>query len=738
MKYAFLILFAAVNVFANTDQTLSQALVLTAKGEITDKAVIADLTRIYKSESGENKVLAAYLLTHADQKNLAEPVLTYVDFALSNYGLERTIGLGAMARLYRLQGDQAYDTAKFDKAIAAYTNLAKVGIALSKKKGGSMRLADYATLKLGWCYVNKEQAAKAFELWIGLVSNAKVTADAISPTLMHGLGQSLAENLSRKDSDFEALTKLTLSPEQRTALFRGIIDGIPFMATRPQIALFVKQATMLPNYEEFVDQLFENANLRPTQVCTVLPLLVQGPKRELVYAKYSRLLDGCYAEYTRSKGGDKEAALALAMVLPVLKLTGPERHKRFRYDAQAGRFTEACQEGLAWINETPSAPVKEIAEACKRYVEKGSDAVAYIATALTETPTQFAAPHSPQLFLVNALSKNRALVAQLADKVLATPQNFQATLLPSLLAEQLASSDKGRAESLLAAFRKGSQAGVWSEIETKQSAGYIEGGDLAKAKASLEQQHPLTKPLSHTGAALWIAFLDKSQGKPAVLDDAARKQTTKALLKAVATGPAATTMSFAAAVELALALNLWEDAWAALATRPDAKLSEKLEAELFKAVSAGKFNPKTVAQSPRLAEIVLVGEAVHTPAKRPVLKSPQTAWGKDYVQLVTVETRSKQALEPKKDPLAEVTAWVRFLESAAKDGKRRRWTSPEMAEKSTSTVSKFCADATSRLGKLKPSAAVNPEEWKALSETLKDRLGDCQKTADVSEKRGKS
>ena len=113
----------------------------------------------------------------------------YLDFLVTHPKRDEVLGAEAAQRILRLHGDDAFDRGKFPVAITDYKELEKRSTGFAK---------DYATLKLGWSYLNLKQPKEALHAWLATAKGRQLNNENPAlGSLISGVGQAFAVPVGR-------------------------------------------------------------------------------------------------------------------------------------------------------------------------------------------------------------------------------------------------------------------------------------------------------------------------------------------------------------------------------------------------------------------------------------------------------------------------------------------------------------------------------------------------------------
>src|SRR5262249_53196368 len=154
------------------------------------------------------------------------------------------------------------------------------------------------------------------------------TKQAISPSLLHGLGQSYTENTKRTAADTALLGSLSTSPDATAQLARGLSDGIPYLKSTEKLRAWRAAIGILPFWPEVVGRIFEVASAHAERACDLTSLLDTDPRPSLPYQPYSRILEACAEAIGKKKVTDPSVAPRLSVALGKLDAKGDERLAR--------------------------------------------------------------------------------------------------------------------------------------------------------------------------------------------------------------------------------------------------------------------------------------------------------------------------------------------------------------------------------------------------------------------------
>lgn len=737
------LLFAFFSSGALAHETVTLGMRLAAKGEIRDKHVVQQLKALQadKKADASDRIMAAFLLTHAEPSLLGGPSVGYVDYLLAQPGTERAVGAQGMARLYRLKGDYEYQRGKFDLAIPCYEKL------LADAKSG---MRDYAVLKLGWSHLNRDDAEKALALWLAEAREAIATKRPVSQNLFHGLGQALTEKLDRSGSDVSAVGALTLNEDQRQAVVKGIVDGLNYLSTPALVEKWVASLGSLPFRDRVARRAFEVANVKSERACALL-----GASRGLPFSveDSQRVITLCSEDVLKGVARGDRASESLDTALASLPARGEQRYPRFRFLRFRKRWSDACHEGLSWLDDLATAkkgqaPVQEIAASCHEAVAADSGVASQLVTRLETrlaTSQILRNADEPVSFIVNALLDVPAFVGALADSAARPGNRFAPTIVPTLLAERLvARGELDRAESIRTAIAPAGKAaptqGVWTELRYRKIAKAIEGGNLEEAKRQLDADFPLAAPHRppSQAQALWLALTVKS----------AQNDRKDPWLAGVLAGMLAArregrfekppTGFDATLWEASARAGLWAELWPVLKGASAEFPSERFEADLFEAVVTRQV-PAVEADTKRPGALGRLSSAALPLAADPQLVSfrPGKAWAsypgktalaKDLRYAHSVSQRERAAIGKKGDSVAQLTAWVNFLRATPREVADRPWACPSLRRAGAAIVADFCRKAQEGLPRITPPEGLPADEWKNLTGSLSDRLAECLRT----------
>ncbi len=483
------------------DNVLARALVLAYQGKLTDPNLISEIEKRFRTgKDTETRAMAALLLTYAPTRSLPQGMKTYVDFALD--ADEKTAYLDAEGRnrLLRLQGDEAFEHAKFDLAKISYGKLARTK---------NTFLSNYAKLKLGWCSMNQAKPADAFHLWAESLESMDNGAGA-TPALLRSFGQAFTENQARNQQDLERLMKLELTSDQMATVIDGMVDGLDLLVKPEQLATYAHQVVEFPLHADLVKNIFEKSSGTPVRACQLLVFLDEKTPEALPQEPYGRLIQGCVESVTT--GYKDKAAFAAAIdrlkkALPLVSFKGTDRRFRFDFNRAIGQNEVACREGLDWLKEKVDgkavpAPIKPIAESCAAAAADPAFGTTLLTTLsdAAKSGNSLSDEKSPMTFIATYAISTPNFRSLILEEMKKSPETFTKTLLPDLMAERLdTEKDFKSAYALLGDYHKAGREvskksdAVWSTLEKRQLTETVASGNLDEAKALLDQKLPCQK-----------------------------------------------------------------------------------------------------------------------------------------------------------------------------------------------------------------------------------------------------
>ncbi len=646
---------------ASVESDLTLGLSAAMRGSMNDVKKVRTVEQAFRNAKSEgDRVVAAYLLTFAQEKKLVAGLGPYLDFLVSNPLRDKILGDEAAQRILRLHGDDAYDRGKFSTAITDYRELEKRSSGFAK---------DYATLKLGWAYLNLKQPKEALHAWLATARGRQLNNEnpALGP-LISGVGQAFAEDKKRNLDEANQIALQAWNAEAVTYFIKGFFDGSETLHTTDEVAALVKASQPFPWKAALADYVVAQAPQK--YACrNVEWLALLDSTQPLNAVPYAAVLNDCSA---------KESHVLVTPFFPRLALTGDAQAARIQFYLKKGMNSAACRDGVEWAIHTDrkALPAKEMAQACVLAIKTDLTLNAFFLEVLQrpESRMHLNAEDESLLFLFSSLLSEPSFKATVETK----REVFQGTLAGDLLLER-----------------------------------NIEDSNWETAKELLALYHPLPN-LSANGTRLRVAL---TQRLPAT-DRSEDEIATLLKMKAVRASQEYSQALIPLAVE--------EKQWGVVATAMDDESlalpkntkSQVLEA-LFAAAAETQFEPGQQLKSAELSSLMQL--AVSGPAEEPVGSSRMA---QDARFLLATQKRAADSLKhaaKSKDGARALSGLMNRLRVENRSIKNRKWSHEQFVVWAGDTLSEFCLEASNEAERRSDGDA----DWAAAVSGVKQKFDEC-------------
>ncbi len=736
-KLSFLLLavvFIASTLNANPyESTLTEASRVMKKTKGVSAPMISSLRAIIvaKDATQFQKYFAAHLISSSDTctSKQVQFLCPEVETLFQNrIEVGKLLGKKAAFGAARVRGDFYFDKGKFDPAVEAYEFL-------TWAPGGQH---EYAILKLGWSYLNKKEAKKAFVLWTLDLGNTLKGSQPPSRNLVHGLGQSFSENLERSNDDVKAMNGLSFSAEDREALAEGLLDGLYFLTTADMKAKWTDSIRQLKIYPVLVRHMLVD------RVNTLLPncdyLALVNDKNvfsQLPPSKDLRpVLNQCVTQV--KKTGDKALMETLVSIYENSDLSKVDPYVAFVFFAGvANDPAKACQVGVSWAfreSDRKQVALKETSSVCKAAIRNENTLTKIVAK------TESLVKSADREMLENSETSAVVLLALMMDEplfhaammtsVAKLPNDFKPTLVPTLLAEQLARLKQWNAvtqlkQTLKLAHEPTKKGTIWSSSTRALLIEKIQ-------KSEFSQTQDLISELNLYG--------DLSQENLAVLLEWSRvfyndhQAEVSAMVTRVSRALTLVPSTEQYQVLVELMLNLRHD-------KEVSRLIEKFglganfhmhpafDAQLFDRVLEKSIEVNLIkVKSPQYKKLIFLAQAL---AKRSKLSPADfdvkgnSPLHEEFALVKKVYAKSDLAHQAKLLSLDKISRWVDFLQTVSVVSKRK-WVSYHLLQQSLSQSKVTLEFIDANLAKLPADKDIAPEEWDKILATLHQKVSDAK------------
>lgn len=661
MRRLWLIGFVCALAQASVESDLTHGLSAAMRGSMNDVKNVRTVEQAFRNAKTENdRVVAAYLLTFAQEKKLVAGIGPYLDFLVSHPLRDSVLGEEAAQRILRLHGDDAYNRGKFLIAIGDFRELEKRGTDFTR---------DYATLKLGWAYLNLKQPNEALHAWLNAAQGRQLNNENPAlGSLISGVGQAFAENRQRTSADAALIAAQAWNAEAVTYFIKGFFDGSETLHTTPEVRDLVHASQNFAWKKELADYIVGHAT--PKYACRSVEWLALLDKTQpLAEVPYAAVMDECSA---------KESNELLSAFYPRLTLPGDAQAARMAYYLKNKRNAEACRDGALWAkhSDRKALPAKEIAQACATALEGDSSLAAFLLEVL-EGPETYALLNVEDESLLFLFS------SWLIDPTFRSTVETKRALFTGTIAGDLL-------------------------IERN-----LDEGNWANARELVELYHPHPK-LNENGVRLRVAL---AQRAPA----AERSETEVATLLALSE-----VRKHREYVQALIPLAIEQKQWGVVASAMDeetlalpAPTKGQVLETLFAAAAETQFDPGANLKTAELASLMQL--AVEGPGDEPVGKSRMA---QDARFLLATQKRTEGTLKSAtktKDGARALSGLMNRLRSENNAIKKRKWSHEQFLVWANETLSEFCLEASNEAERRSDGDA----DWQAAVAGVKQKFDEC-------------
>lgn len=719
-------------VATNPMDMMARAMTLAYRGELTEPGLIGEIEQYFQNSSQQDgRLYAAHLLTYAPPKTLFRSQSVYVNYLLSLVDISAKLGRDTFTRLVRMQADALYESGRFDKAMVSYQQL---------RSEGKGFIYEYATLKLGWCYLNTRQSERAFALWMAEIQSLP------SASLFQSLGQALAENGKLSNQESNALAAFALNDQQKTALIDGIYEGVKSLQSGEQIRALSARISTFPWFEELVTLIFEKSSASGERACRHLAWLEMSSRKPWKFQPYGRMVQSCTRWVLKSKGRSdlkktQQALIrSLVTLLPAFDLRGNERQFRFDLFRSIQSHANACTDGLQWISEVePTAktvPANDVAEACSRGFKQADKD--YVESVL-ETIEGASISHlqnqsSPLVFVMTHLLEDSKFRDRMLDRMVVKP-GYGESLLPTLLAERfyLVKNFSKAYDTLVVQMKSPHpesgmlQNRIWSSVLEAQISERLTSNKLQDVGSLLEKHFPLDGPDARVDAhsvRLWTAYLNRARHDPSrkepVKDALMHLMTTRVLSAGKDLSPVL--------LEMAAELGLWQSIWVSVGNLQLPKpLMDRIVVGLFDAILSDAHLPDGALLTAELRMTATLARELKTrnyPAMMDLEPVGHSPLAEDLRFLKKLSRWKSAVLRRKKEgTIPKVISRARFLQVSVWRVHHRIWAHSELYRAALAMMEDFCEKTRQLIAE--DSGDQTNLEWQQLLVVFKLQLEQC-------------
>ncbi len=734
IKSTFLFLVLVSAAMANPyDSTLTEASRLLKKSKGISVSMVASLRSVISAKDSTffQKYFAAHLISASEictSKNEQTLCPEVENLFKNRIEVGKMLGKKAAYGAARARGDFYFDKGKFDPAAESYEFL-------TWAPGGQH---EYAILKLGWSYLNQKQAKKAFTLWSQELSSALKESQPPSRNLVHGLGVSFSENLSRNADDIKTLNALLLSEDDRQAITEGLLDGLYFLNgpdLKSQWSESVRHLKIYPQLARHmlvdrVNTLLPNCDhLSLLSDKTVFPIFPTSKELRPVISQ-------CVTLY--KKNGDKALLESLLSIYANSDLKDTEPFLTWSFYADVAKSPDqACQLGVYWAvheNNSQKVALKEISSACKAAsnTKESSNQVVAQVEALAGSVNRHALerPDSSAIALLALLVDQPTIHSDLMAAVTKNPILFTPTLVPTLLAEQLGRQKQWKA---VAQFKKTLKFGtepnkngsIWTssarallveKIQKKEFAQTLELIRELNIYDQLDQQN--------LGLLLEWSKVFYSDQKVEVAAMVTRLSGDITQISSLD--------QYQVLVELLL--NLRQDKEVSLVIE---KLGIPAKFQLHPAYDAQLFDrvlEKSVdinlskVKNPQYRKLLFLAQSLSKKAKLTASDfdiKGSTPLHEEMTLVKKIYSKASASQNDKYGSLDKISLWVDFLQTVSAVSKRK-WGSFNLLQQGLSQSKETLDYIQANLSKLQANKDISQQEWDKIVSTLQGKVADSK------------
>lgn len=660
-----------------TNSSVLDGLALATRAEITDSKTVRSLEEAFRKtdplKEVEKRVRAAYLLTHARPSLVIAGREAYIDFLATTPTSEIFLGRPAYARVLRLQGDELFKRGKFKDASKVFSDL--IGLTEGVQ-------SEYATLKLGWCYLNLNDPQAAFVLWRTAVDSHR---EFNFLTIYQGLGQAFSESRDQRERNIEFLKSLALSDDQRGAVIAGVRDGLTLL-TPSEVRRLGEQIANFEWRHPLAEAVLKGA---VPKGCAYMPWINALQTPQISYETHGHFLRSCVNESIAQGVEDRE----IDGIAKRLQRKGVQRDSLLRFAVFRQRPNEICQEGLGWLSdevegERDSAPLDQIESACRLQAQTDPGEV-FANLKLATVPLRYLTSRGDRLlFIWTRLLDVAEIRVQTLELIADREGRYAQTLLTRILTERL--------------------------ISAKEVSG---AHRLLKLYFSNKSAYP----------HLWLAFAVEAQENPAFLSTVSETANVLAESTFIQTDPEAAQ----ALVQICDSKKLW-DALSLVLDQLPKSFSEKNRKiallHLYSAVYEGEFTPTREPQNSELRFVLRFATDMRNGRMESALPIVgRTALADDARAISTMHQRFVKTLtraKAQKDAVYGITVLVKGAKNSMTAISRRTWSHSSLGELANETRRNYCRQAGEALT-LYPQTGVNDQNWENAFGRVRDYFGQC-------------
>ena len=307
-----------------------------------------------------DKARLALMLALAEKREIKRPRHLYASFALRNY---RNLDSTNVRRLTRIIGDGKLQDGDLDGARQSFQFILSSPLSEKEEK-------EYATIKLGWIYMNQNGPQRAFRLWQNWLEHDR--GGKLRQVILEDAGSAWAEAVLQNRSTSLRL-RLADSTEE-LAFFTGILDGLEDVKGAVKLEVLLKAMSAKTYFSAFLNHLFvKRRQALLNQPCKHTEWIERANPAILKPNVANTILTHCQKHIRKLT--DIKNRKNIAEIYSRYSLTGMARRPKARSLFAARDYRPACIEFSNAIIDTVRAGdslgkvpsvLREAVQACKK------------------------------------------------------------------------------------------------------------------------------------------------------------------------------------------------------------------------------------------------------------------------------------------------------------------------------------------------------------------------------------